>query len=75
MGVVSVRVPPEIKREMERLRGKINWSEEIREFIRLKIEEVRRRELLEDLVNVLEDLPEAPVGTAERLVREDRDGH
>ncbi|AEH25442.1 hypothetical protein PYCH_17830 [Pyrococcus yayanosii CH1] len=30
--VISIRVLPEIKQEMDRLKGEVNWSEEIREF-------------------------------------------
>ena len=40
--VISIRVPPEIKREMDKLRGEVNWSEEIREFIKSKIKEYKR---------------------------------
>ncbi|WP_088855738.1 type II toxin-antitoxin system VapB family antitoxin [Thermococcus siculi] len=73
--VVSVRVPPEIKREMDELRGEINWSEEIREFIKKKIEEYRKRKALQEVVSYIQTLPEAPKGTAQKLVREDRDSH
>ena len=73
--VVSIRVPPEIKREMEKLKGEVNWSEEIREFIKSKIEEYKRRRVLKEVVAYIETLPTAPKGTAERLVREDRDSH
>lgn len=41
--VVSVRVPPDVKREMDELKGEINWSEEIREFIKKKIKEYRKK--------------------------------
>ena len=36
--VISIRVPEELKREMDRLRDEVNWSEEIREFIKRRIE-------------------------------------
>ncbi len=71
--VVSVRVPDEVKRWMDMLRGEINWSKEIREFIIRRIEEVRRRRVLDEAVDFIKTLPEAPRGTANRLVREDRD--
>lgn len=73
--VVSVRVPDEVKRWMDRLRGEVNWSREIREFIIRRIEEVRRRKVLDEVVEYIKTLPEAPRGTAERLVRGDRDSH
>jgi len=56
------------------LGGEVNWSREIREFIIRRIEEVRRR-LLNEVVEYIKTLPEAPRGTANRLVREDRDSH
>jgi len=73
--VVSIRVPDEVKRWMDELRGEINWSREIREFIIMRIEEVRRRRVLNEVIEYIESLPEAPRGTASRLVREDRDSH
>ena len=73
--VISIRVPPEIKREMDRLRGEVNWSEEIRKFIKSKIEEYKRRRVLKEVVAYIQTLPTAPRGTAERLLREDRDSH
>jgi len=72
---VSIRVPDEVKRWMDELRGEINWSREIREFIIMRIEEVRRRRVLNEVIKYIESLPEAPRGTASRLVREDRDSH
>ena len=71
--VISVRVPDEVKRWMDMLRGEINWSKEIREFIIRRIEEVRKRKVLSEVVDYIRTLPEAPRGTANRLVRRDRD--
>ena len=73
--VISIRIPPEIKREMDRLKSEVNWSEEIREFIREKIREYRKKKVLEEVVAYIQSLPETPRGTAEKLVREDRDSH
>jgi metal-responsive CopG/Arc/MetJ family transcriptional regulator len=75
MKVISIRIPPEIKNEMDRLRGEINWSEEIREFIKNKIEEHKKRKTLQEVVEYIQTLPEAPKGTAQKLVRESRDSH
>jgi len=66
-------VPEELKREMDRLRGEVNWSEEIREFIKRKIEEYRKKEVVDELVEYIKTLPEAPKGVAQELVRESRD--
>ena len=75
MSVYSIRISPEIKNEMNKLKGEINWSEEIREFIKSKIEEHKRRRVLQEVVAYIQTLPEAPKGTAQKLVREDRDSH
>ena len=73
--VISIRVPSHIKKEMDRLKGEINWSEEIREFIKQKIEEHKRKEALKKLVKVIEELPKTPKGYGAKLVRDDRDSH
>ncbi|AEC51957.1 hypothetical protein PNA2_1041 [Pyrococcus sp. NA2] len=65
--VISIRVPPEIKHD--------NWSEEIREFIKRKIKEYKKRKALQEVIAYIQALPEAPRGTAQKLVREDRGNH
>ncbi|MGQ9723412.1 MAG: type II toxin-antitoxin system VapB family antitoxin [Candidatus Jordarchaeum sp.] len=75
MTVFSIRIPPEIKNEMDKLKSKINWSREIREFIESKIEEHKKRKVLQEAIAYIQSLPEAPKGTAQKLVREDRDSH
>ncbi len=75
LSVFSIRIPPEIKNEMDKLKDKINWSEEIREFIKSKIEEYKKRKVLQEAVAYIQSLPAAPKGTAQKLVREDRDSH
>ena len=59
---------------MDRLRGEVNWSEEIKRFIKNKIEEYKRR-VLKEVVAYVQTLPTAPRGTARRFVRKDRDHH
>ncbi|AEK71952.1 hypothetical protein GQS_00245 [Thermococcus sp. 4557] len=71
--VVSVRVPPELRREMKKY--DINWSEEIRAFIRKRIEEEEKKQALQEVIELVESLHGVPKGTAEKLVREDRDSH
>jgi len=67
--VISIRVPEKLKREMERLRDEVNWSEEIREFIKRRIEEYRNKEIFDELVEYIKTLPEAPEGIAHELVK------
>ena len=71
--VISIRVAEELKREMDKLRGEVNWSEEIRKFIKRRIEEYRKKEIFDELVEYIKTLPEAPKGIAHELVRESRD--
>ena len=71
--VISIRVPEELKREMDRLRGEVNWSKEIKEFIKRRIEEYRKKKVFDELVEYIKTLPEAPNGVARELVRESRD--
>ena len=58
---------------MDRLRNRVNWSEEIREFIKRRVEEYKKKEIVNELVEYIKTLPEAPKGVAQELVRESRD--
>jgi len=71
--VISIRIPSEVKQEMDRLREEINWSEEIRNFIKRKISEHKKRRALQELIAYIRTLPSSSRGTADKLVREDRD--
>ena len=73
--VISIRVPPDIKHEMERMKTEINWNEEIKRFLRNKIEEKKKKELLDNLITKRQKSRELPGGTAAKMVREDRDSH
>ncbi|MHA1363468.1 MAG: type II toxin-antitoxin system VapB family antitoxin [Candidatus Freyarchaeota archaeon] len=65
--------PPEIKNEMDKLKDEINRSKEISESIKSKIQEQKKRKALQEAVAYIQTLPEAPKGTAQKLVRKDRD--
>jgi len=73
MAVVSVKIPDEVKSEMERFSDRICWSDEIRSFIVQKLEEARRHETMERVEALLRTMPTHPEGTAAKLVREIRD--
>ena len=73
--VISVRVPRELKEKMDRLKFKVNWSEEIRKFLERRVEELQRRRVLEEVHEIIEQVPESGRGTAARYVREDRDSN
>jgi hypothetical protein len=73
--VVSIRVSEELRGEMDRFRDRICWNDEIRDFVKARVEEQIRQEAITLLVSYVETLPGVPKGTASRLVREDRDSH
>jgi hypothetical protein len=75
MSVVSVKVPPKVKEDMQRLKDSVKWSEEIRKFILGKLEEEKRKEGVKRAEKILGKVRKLPKGSASRLVREDRDGH
>lgn len=75
MSVVSVKVPKQIKEKMRKYGGRVNWPEEIRKFLSSRIEELERREAVEEAVKLLEAVAPAPEGTAGKLVRKDRESH
>jgi hypothetical protein len=74
MSVFSVKIKKELKEKMEKYKDKINWSEEIRRFIELKIKELEAEKNFE---RILEELKKAnwsiPNGFSVKSVREDRD--
>lgn len=75
MAVVSVKVPKGVREKMKAYSDLVEWPEEIRKLIIAKIEEIERMKAVEKAIKLLEEVPPAPKGTAEALVREDRDRH
>jgi len=72
---VSFRIPKELKRKMDELRGIVNWSEEVRKFLESRVREYEQLKAIEELERLIESIPSSPKGTASRYVREDRDSH
>ncbi|RLF04931.1 MAG: CopG family transcriptional regulator [Thermoprotei archaeon] len=72
---ISFRIPRELKRKMDSLRGKVNWSEELRKFLEQKIRELEQDEAIEELEALIKRIPTIPEGTAAKYVREDRDSY
>ena len=62
----------ELREEMEKY--DVKWNEEIENFIRKRIEELEKKELLKKLGEIASSLPETRPASAE-IVREDRDSH
>jgi hypothetical protein len=75
MSVVSVKVPPEVREEMEKTKASVKWQEEIRGFILERLEREKRRENISKVERMLRGVGKLPNGSAARLVREDRDSH
>ncbi|MEM2082197.1 MAG: CopG family transcriptional regulator [Candidatus Bathyarchaeia archaeon] len=74
---VSFKVPKSIKGEMEKLKGEIDWPEELRKFVIERIERVRRERALNEVLEDLRRLGPAgvPLGFSWKSVRGDRDSH
>ena len=74
MSSLSIRVEEDLKKEMSTL--DINWSEYIRETIRAKIAEEKRRKAGKELLTSLENgehrVPEGFINDAIRRTRETR---
>jgi hypothetical protein len=69
--VYSIRIDKRLREEMEKY--DVEWGKEIEEFIRRRIEELRREEELKKIDEMLKEVPQTkPTGT--KLVREDREG-
>ncbi len=74
--VISFKVKREIKREMEKLKNEVNWPDELRKFVELKIREVKARKSKERIKERLRAASwSSPRGTSEALMRGDRDSH
>ncbi|UXD21756.1 hypothetical protein IPA_07650 [Ignicoccus pacificus DSM 13166] len=69
--VISVRIPKKLKEEMDKL--DVVWSEEIRKFLEMRVNELKKKKKLEEVKRILQGLPESPKSVATTLVREDRD--
>ncbi len=74
--VVSFKVRKEIKKEMEKLKDEVNWPEELRRFVKLKIMEVKAKKSKKRIKERLKTTSWSTLkGTSKVLVRGDRDSH
>lgn len=65
--VLTVRVPKEIKDEMEDY--KINWSEYIRETIRRKIIELKRERAFKEMDKIRSKIPKSKLSMADEVIK------
>jgi len=75
MSVVTLKVPVEVKEKMKRLKGKVNWSREIREYIVKRIREIEAEETLKEVTTIINKTRGVPRGFSARSVREDRESN
>jgi transposase len=73
--VISIRVPEETRKEMQKLRRFINWNQEIRDFIRKRVDDKKKDDVLASVTERIRKNPALPSGSAAQLVRNDRDSH
>ncbi|RLG80033.1 MAG: hypothetical protein DRO40_11805 [Thermoprotei archaeon] len=69
--VLSIRIRRDLKEKMEKYKN-INWREEIEQFIETKIRELEKHAILDEIKELLKDLPLSTV-PAWKLIREDRE--
>ncbi|MGC8933355.1 MAG: CopG family transcriptional regulator [Candidatus Methanodesulfokora sp.] len=74
--VVSFKVSKEIKKKIDELKNEVNWPDELRRFVELKIKEVEARKNKERIMERLRKASwSVPKGFSAKSVREDRDSH
>ena len=73
--VISIRIPEQTRSEMKKLRSHINWNVEIREFIKKRIADKKKDDVLASVTARIKKLPEVPEGSAAAFVRADRENH
>jgi len=73
--VISIRIPEQTRSEMKKLRRFINWNQEIRDFIKKRIDDKKKDDVLASVTERLKKIPALPSGSAAQLVRADRDRH
>ncbi len=70
--VISFKVPRELKKKYEKLKGVIDWPSELRAFVEERIQRAERSLLI---LNMLKRKPEKvlPKGSVVTVIREDRE--
>ena len=71
MKMVALRIPDNLKKEMERI--KMNWSDYIRDSIRAAVDSEKKRLLFARLHQIYKGRKRAKPGTAAGIIREIRD--
>jgi len=56
MSVFSVKIRKDLKEKMDKYRDKINWAEEVRKFIEIKIKELEAEDNFNEILDELKKL-------------------
>ncbi len=71
--VVAVKVSDELKKEMDGLKNKVRWPEELRQFIEARIREEEAKDNMREVIELVRSSKGVPEGFTSLSVREDRD--
>lgn len=72
---MSFKLPEELKEQMKKYKNQVEWSKELREYVKRKIREIESKNRLEEVHQIIVKTSSVPEGTAVKTVREDRDNH
>lgn len=72
---MSFKLPEELRERMKKYKDQVEWSKELREYIKRKVRELESKNKLEEVHQILKKTSSVPEGTAMKTVREDRDSH
>ena len=73
--VLSIRIPRELKEELDEVKDVMDIKGEVIEFLRRRVAYYKKVKTLKRAHAILEKHEPAPRGTAWRSVREDRDSY
>ena len=72
---MSFKIPEELREKMREFKDQVEWSREIREYIKMRIREIEGKKKLEEAHKMIKKTSSSPLGTASKIVREERDSH
>lgn len=72
---MSLKIPEDLREKMKKLKDQVEWSKEIREYIKKRIREIESEKKLDEVHEILKKTSSSPLGTGSRIVREERDNN
>ena len=73
--VLSIRIPKELKEEIDELKDFIDIKSEVIQFLKERVKTYKRLKILKEVHNTLKEHPTPPEDIAARMAREDRNSH